>query len=88
MQEIKGGVIPTGIATQHTINDKGERIVKHCLTHDCSNIRESGWSVNSMVDEDLLEPCIYGHCLWRLLHHIQKLRYEMKNKKYTSIRQI
>ena len=45
-------VIPIGIAKQFTINDKGERIEKHHLTHDCSNIRESGRLVNNMVDGD------------------------------------
>ena len=29
-----GGLIPIGIATQHTVNEKGQRIEKHCLTHD------------------------------------------------------
>ena len=77
VQKMKGGgVIPIGIATQHTVNEQGNRIEKHRLTHDCSNVRDSGWSVNTMVNEELLEPCIYGHCLWRLLHHVHKLRLE------------
>ena len=38
VQQIQGGgVIPIGIATQHTVNEKGQRIKKHYLTHDCSN---------------------------------------------------
>ena len=76
-----GGVIPIGITTQHTVNEKGHRIEKYRLTHDCSNVQDSGWSVNNMVDEELLEPCIYEHCLWRLLHHAHELRLENKQNK-------
>ena len=72
---LKGcGVIPIGIAKQFTVNDKGERIEKRCLMHNCSNIRESGYSVNNMVNEELLEECIYGFCLLQILHNIQAMR--------------
>ena len=74
-------MIPIGIAKQFTINDQGEWIEKRRLTHDCSNIRESGHSVNNMVDEELLEECIYGFCLLRILHNIQGMRLRHPNEK-------
>ena len=75
ISKIKGcGVIPIGIVKQFTINENGERIEKHRLTHDCLNVRDSGNSVNNMVDEELLENCIYGFCLLQILHNIQSMR--------------
>ena len=86
---IKGcGVIPIGITKQITINDKGERIEKRRLTHDCSNVRDSGYSVNNMVDEELLEECTYGFCPLRILHNIQAIRLQNPTEKYISTRQI
>ena len=42
--------------------------------HNCSNIQESGHSVNNMVDEELLEECIYGFCLLQILHKTYAMR--------------
>ena len=42
-------------------------------------MQESGNSVNNMVDRDLLQECIYGFCMLRLLHHIQILRIQNPN---------
>ena len=67
------GVIPIGIAKQFTVNKNGKHIEKKRLMYDCSNVRESGNSVNNMVDKDLLEECNYGFCLLPLLHHIHIL---------------
>ena len=43
------------------------------------NVRESGNSVNNMVDRDLLEECIYRFCLLRLFHHIQIFQIQNPN---------
>ena len=68
------GVIPLGIAEQITIDAQGNRIPKKRFTHDLSRPMKSGMSVNNMIDDDKLDPCLFGHCLLRLLHRIQKLR--------------
>ena len=80
VHKIKGaGLIPIGIAKQFTINKEGKRVQKKQLTHDCSNVQESGNSVNNTVDRDLLEECIYKFCLLRLLHHTQLLCIQNPN---------
>ena len=67
-------VIPAGVATQWTISDKGERIIKRRPTHDASRPGPSGLSVNNRCDKELLDECLIGHCLLRLLHQVHALR--------------
>jgi len=74
-------IIPLGIADQHSINEKGERIFKQRVTHDASFEAPSGRSVNNQVIEALLQDCIYGQCLKRVIHGIHNMRYNHKNKK-------
>lgn len=71
---IGAGVIPIGFATQMTIDANGQRIQKRRTTHDLSRPMKSGESFNSMVDDDLLDPCLFGFCLLRYLHHIHEMR--------------
>ena len=79
---LKGcGVIPIRIAKQFTVNNKGARIEKRCLTHNCSNNQESGHSVNNMVNEELLEECNYGFCLLQILHNIHTMRLKHPTEK-------
>ena len=66
-------VIPVGVAVQWTINDKGGRIKKRRVTHDCSFLPPSGHSINHDVDQDLLDDCNYGFCLRRVSHSIHSL---------------
>lgn len=68
-------VIPVGVVTQSSINKSGEQIKKMRLTHDCSWLGPSQNSVNSRIDENLLAPLQYGRCFYRVLHHIQNMRY-------------
>lgn len=68
------GVIPAGIAEQHSINEKGETIEKKRVTHDGSRPRLSGTSVNSLCDKSKLDPAIFAFALFRILHMVHILR--------------
>ena len=57
------GVIPIGIASQWTMDKDNNRVIKNCTTHNLSNKMKSGFSWNGMLDEDLMEPCLFGWCL-------------------------
>ena len=59
----KAGAIPISVVTQHTINEDNERIEKQRMAHDLSSPMESGRSVNNMVDEDLMDACLFGFCM-------------------------
>ena len=74
-------VIPLGIAHQFSINELGKRIPKQRVTHDATFPTPSGDSVNNRTIEELLQPCIYGQSLRRILHSILKMRYTHPNKK-------
>jgi hypothetical protein len=73
-------VTPLGVAVQWTINEDNVRVRKRRTTHDCSFPGPSGLSCNKRVIEELLEPCIYGHALKRLLHGIHHIRRRHPNK--------
>ena len=80
IKKIKGtGVIPIGIATQFTIDEKGKRKIKRRLTHNCSRVGPTNTSVNSRCDKELLEPSIFAFCFLRILHmlHAMRLKYPM-----------
>ena len=81
----KLSIIPLGIAEQLTIDEFGNRIPKRRVTHDASFLAPSGISVNSSVQEELLQKCIYGQCMRRVLHNIHHMRVRNKqNKIYLS----
>ena len=81
IHKIKGAmVIPTGCATQLTINDKGQTVTKRRVTHDASFKQPSEISVNDLCNLDLLQPCKYGQCMLRILHGIHNLRLCHPNK--------
>ena len=66
--KIKDGLwAPLKIAEQWSINDTGERIEKKCLT-------ESNLSINDKIDEEKIEPLIYGYIFLRLIHMIHMMR--------------
>ncbi len=64
-----------GIATQFTISPEGELIDKHQGCHDLTFARPSGQLLNKRVKKNLLEPCIYGHCLQRIITFIAYLHW-------------
>ena len=74
-------IIPLGIAEQFTIDEEGNRIPKRRVTHDASFPAPSGISVNNKVIEALLQDCIYGQCLRRILHGIHEMRYKNPTKR-------
>jgi hypothetical protein len=67
-------IAPLGCQEQETINERGEKIPKHCMTHDQSFPGPSGLSVNLRVDKQSLPPCMYSFVLSRILHYIVDLR--------------
>jgi hypothetical protein len=77
LYHIKGAsVIPLGVADQFSVDRNGNRMSKSRVTHDCTFPTPSGTSINSRTIEDDLSPCIYGHCLRRILHLIHMMRIE------------
>ena len=77
---IGASVIPIGITHQMTLDAEGNKIKKQRTTHDLSRPWESGHSVNNMIDKDLMDPCLFGFCLSRILHGIHAMR-----NKYTHL---
>ena len=75
LRKVRGAaVIPVGVHTQFTINEKGERGIKRRTTHDASFAPPSNKSVNQRMDREALQECFYGHCLLRVLHRIHNMR--------------
>ena len=67
---------PTSIIEQMPIDDMGTFIEKRRPIHDQSFTQEvSHTSVNSRVHKQLLDECIYGHMLSRVIHYILALRW-------------
>ena len=72
---------PMGVAEQLGISASGEFIPKMRLTHDLSFAgATSGESINSRVQKENLEPCMFGHTLLRLIHKIVQLRARFPDK--------
>ena len=72
---------PMGVAEQTGISATGEFVTKKRITHDLSYPGAfSGQSVNSRVDDSLLEPCMFGHTLLRVVHRIVHFRIRNPNK--------
>jgi hypothetical protein len=67
-------ISPIGCQEQNSINEKGEIMIKHRLTHDQSFPGPSGRSANLRVIEEDLPPCKYGHCLRHLINYIASIR--------------
>jgi len=75
-----------GIAHQFSIDEEGNRIPKHRVTHDATFPSPPDDSLNNSrsLDKELL-PCIYGQCLRRVLHGLIRLRKAYpKTKIYMS----
>ena len=75
-EKIKDGRwAPLNIASQWTIDAKGDKIMKDRLTHDQSfRGLSSDISINEQLEVDKLEPLIYGFMFIRLLHMIHAMR--------------
>jgi len=82
LQKIRSlSIIPLGIADQFTIDEFGNKKAKKRVTHDASFPAPSGISVNNLVIEALLQECIYGQSLRRILHGIHHMRWKNKSKR-------
>ena len=68
------------IMHQFTLNTSGDIVDKERLTDDQSFTWQSGTSVDSRVDKDKLQRCMYGHCIMRLLCWIVAARCKYPNK--------
>ncbi|KAL9189303.1 hypothetical protein ACHAXT_011793 [Thalassiosira profunda] len=74
--KLKGAELyPLGLAHQFTINEKGEQIPKRRVTHDLSNRKQFGLSINQRIDEDRIPETRYGHAMSRFVHLIHHIRY-------------
>jgi hypothetical protein len=71
---------PMNIMHQFTLNASGNIVDKERLTHDQSFKWQSGTSINSRVDKDKLQQCMYGRCLMRLLCWIVAAQRQFPNK--------
>ena len=71
---------PMNIMHQFTLDASGDIVDKERLTHDQSFKWQSGTSINSRVDKDKLQRCMYGRCLMRLLCWIVAARRQFPNK--------
>ncbi|KAL9186588.1 hypothetical protein ACHAXT_005826 [Thalassiosira profunda] len=74
-QAERGELYPLGLAHQFTINEKGEQIPKRRVTHDLSNRKQFGLSINQRIDEDRIPETRYGHAMSRFIHLIHHIRY-------------
>ena len=72
-------VTPLGVATQWSIDDNNNRIVKNRPTHDCTFPGPSGLSCNLRVIKDQLDECMYGHALTRFITGIHAMRLRHPN---------
>mmetsp|Transcript_14767 Transcript_14767/g.31868 ORF Transcript_14767/g.31868 Transcript_14767/m.31868 type:complete len:268 (+) Transcript_14767:27-830(+) len=68
-------IYPVGLQHQTTIDARGASIPKKRVTHDLSNNRTEGKSINQRVIEPLVPKVIFGYTLLRICHAIHHIRY-------------
>jgi len=76
-----GELYPLGLAHQLTINDQGLQIPKKRVTHDLSNRKKHGLSINQRVIDEELPACQYGHAILRFLHLVHHIRLQHPNQR-------
>jgi hypothetical protein len=72
-------VYPIGLQHQQTINEEGKFIPKKRISHNPSNKKNIGLSINQRVNKDLLPSVLYGSSLLRLIHLINNIRKNNPN---------
>ena len=79
VRKIPGAAVqPLGLATQWTLDEEGERIVKFRMTQDLSfSSHRTGepTSINSRIDMSAYAEMIYGWCFPRIVHYVLALRW-------------
>ena len=74
---VGASICPMNVIEQFTISKSGEIVEKQRACHDLSfRMTPSNTSVNDRLVEENLFPCMFGHCLARLIHYIVALRLE------------
>jgi hypothetical protein len=63
-----------GYPAQSKLNERGERVKAHRITHDLSTDYLGLNSVNSRIDETQITPYIYGRALNRILRNLITMR--------------
>lgn len=74
-------VYPLGLQHQLTIDEQGRQIPKKRVTHDLSNQKKKGRSINQRIDESLVPTTMYGHALQRFAHLIHHIRRHHPNRR-------
>jgi hypothetical protein len=70
-------VQPVGLAKQWTLDEKGNRKIKHRITQDLSyseTSKEEPLSINSCIDMEQYPEMVHGWALPRIMHFIVALR--------------
>ena len=76
LEKLKGcEIYAMGLQHQMTIDEHGNSIPKKRLTHNLSEDKKSGVSINQRVKKEDLPPTIYGHAILRVLHLIHHIRF-------------
>lgn len=80
--KLKGAELyPMGLQHQLTIDDDGNQIPKKRVTHDLSNKKKDGTSINQRVDDTKVPETMYGFALQRFLILVHHIRYHNPNKR-------
>ncbi len=75
-------IAPLGVAEHLGISEEGVYAPKLRLTHDLSFPGAiSAESINSRIDQERMEPIMFGHCLLRIIHQIVALRRKYPSNK-------
>ena len=78
VRAIPGAAVqPLGLASQWTLNEEGERVIKFRMTQDLSfSSHQTGEavSINSRIDMSAYAEMIYGWCFPRIVHYVLALR--------------
>ena len=80
LEKLKGcELYSMGLQHQFTVDENGDIAPKKRLTHNLSDDKKSGNSVNQRTREEDLPETMYGFALSRSLHLIHHLRYHNPN---------
>ena len=83
VRKLPGAAVqPLGLATQWTLNEEGERIIKFRMTQDLSfssHQRGEPTSINSRINMSAYAEMIYGWCFPRIVHYVLALRWTHPN---------
>ena len=80
LEKLKGcELYSMGLQHQFTVDENGDIAPKKRLTHNLSDEKKSGNSVNQRTREEDLPETMYGFALSRSLHLIHHLRYHNPN---------